>query len=188
MGFGLSWGNTTLSFAFVMYALISISLGQMLTKYMYTLNKSISAMIVLILLILVFIFFGKRWFQYGQLKGTTAWTQANALTQSGSTPTATTGQCSDGSLASVSKASVWPPVVNYCPDFMIVDGSGNCIDKNKLYGPNASAGTTTISKYSGNANVCSSVTGPASKYLRWEGVIQAEGACNPANIGKPPSN
>jgi len=187
MAFGLSWGNTTLSFAFVIYILVSVSLGLFLMKFMYTLNKPISAMIVLILLLLIFFFFGKRWFQYGQLKGTTAWTQANALTQSGSTATPTTGQCSDGAAARLNTPSVWPPVVNYCPDFMIVDASGNCIDKNKLYGEPSSLGTTTISTYTGNKNVCSSVTGPASKYLRWEGVIQEEGACNPENIGKPPS-
>jgi len=187
MAFGVSWGNTSLSFSFVIYILISISLGLTLIKQMYTLNKPISAMIILILLILIFIFFGKRWFQHGQLKGSSAWTQANAL-QSGSTSTAAVGQCAGGSPATLLKPSIWPPVVNYCPDFMIVDSSGNCIDKNKLYGPNSSAGTTTISKYTGNTNVCASVTTTASKYLRWEGVVEAEGACNPANIGKPPSN
>jgi len=79
MAIGFRWGNTSLSFSFIMYILISVCLGLYLIKYMYTLNKSISAMIVLILLILVFIFFGKRWFQHGQLKGSSAWVTANAL-------------------------------------------------------------------------------------------------------------
>ena len=188
MAIGFRWGNTSLSISFIMYILISVCLGLYLIKYMYTLNKSISAMIVLILLILVFIFFGKRWFQHGQLKGSSAWVTANALAQSDQSGS-TSGQCADGS--STSTASIWPPIVNQCPDFMIIDASGNCVDTNKLYGTgptNANMGKTTITRYSGKTNVCSSVIDATkSKYLRWEGVVQTEGSCNPANIGKPPS-
>lgn len=188
MALGFSWGNTSLSFAFIIYILVSVSTVLYLVKYMYTLNKPISAMIVLVLLILVFIFFGRRWFQYGQLKGSSAWTQANALSQSGQT-TVSTGQCSDGSSPASKGSSIWPPVVNHCPDFMIVDATGACVDTNKLYGT-TDIGNTRISPYTGKTNVCSSVTSNAvtSKYLRWEGVVQAEGSCDPANIGKPPSN
>lgn len=188
MALGFSWGKMTLSFPFIIYILVSVCAVLYLVKYMYTLNKPISALIVLILLILVFIFFGRRWFQYGQLKGSSAWTQSNALSQSGQTPS--TGKCADGSSAdSTAGASIWPPVVNHCPDFMIVDATGACVDTNKLYGT-TDIGNTRIAAYTGNQNVCSSVTSNAvtSKHLRWEGVVQAEGSCNPANIGKPPSN
>lgn len=185
MAIGFSWGTTKLSYPFIMYILVSVCLGLYLVKYMYTLNKEISAMIVFVLLILTFLFFGKRWFQYGQLKGTSAWTQMNSAIQSGSA-SATAEQC--GGVSSASVPTSWPPVVNYCPDFMTIDGSGKCVDSNKLYGT-TSLGQTQIAKYTGNTNVCSSVTDPAkSMYLRWEGVVQAEGSCSPGNIGKKPSN
>jgi hypothetical protein len=158
-----------------------------LIKYMYTLNKQISAMIVMILLVLIFVFFGKRWFQYGQLKGSAAWTKANTLAQSGSVTSLPTGQCADGSTATTIVSTVWPPVVNHCPDFMTIDMTGACVDSNKMYGPNTSIGATKINKYTGKTNVCASVSGANSQYLRWEGVVQAEGSCNPSNIGKPPS-
>jgi hypothetical protein len=162
-----------------------------LVKYMYTQNKQISAMIVLILLILVFIFFGRRWFQYGQLKGSAAWVQANAA-QSGQTSTVASGQCSDGSAATSTNPSMWPPVVNKCPDFMILNETGACVDTNKLYGT-SSIGTTTIAAANvGQATdaTCTAVTGnqAQNKYLRWEGVVEAEGSCKKANIGKAPVN
>lgn len=185
MAIAFSWGNVRLSYAFIMYVLISISLGMYLVKYMYSLNKQISALIVMILLVLIFVFFGKRWFQYGQLKGSAEWTKANALAQSGSA--ASLAEQCGSTPASGTIPTVWPPVVNHCPDFMTIDGSGACVDSNKMYGPNASTGNTTFT-YTGTTNVCSSVTGANSQYLRWEGVVQAEGSCNPGNIGKPPSN
>lgn len=185
MAIGFRWGNTSLSYSFIMYILVSVCLGLYLIKYMYSLNKSISAMIVLILLILVFIFFGKRWFQHGQLKGSSAWVTANALAQSDQSGSPS-GQCADGS--STTTASIWPPIVNHCPDFMIIDATGKCVDTNKLYGSGTALGTTIIQTYKGNTDVCSSVIDPAkSIYLRWEGVVQTEGSCNKANIGKPPS-
>jgi hypothetical protein len=205
MAFGLSWGNTTLSVYFILYVLISVSQGLYLVKYLYMQNKPISVMIVLVLLILVFIFFGKRWFQYGQLKGTTGWTAANANaiaktnSQSGSTASSSSDTSTPASLMGISppsdcpvvetptKPTVWPPIVNHCPDFMILNTSGACVDTNKLYGT-TQIGQTIIQPYKGNTNVCSQVTQASkSQYLRWEGVVQAEGACNPANIGKPPA-
>ena len=192
MALGFSWGNTSLSFSFIIYILVSVCTVLYLVKYMYTLNKQISAMIVLILLILVFIFFGRRWFQYGQLKGSTAWVQANAA-QSGQVSTTASGQCSDGSAATTTKPSMWPPVINKCPDFMTLDATGACVDTKRLYGNNTSLGLTTIAV--GNVGkatdaTCSSVTGNETnnKYLRWEGVVDTEGSCKKVNIGKPPSN
>ena len=144
MAVGFSWGKTPLSYAFIMYILISVSLGLYLVKYMYTLNKQISAMIILILLLLIFLFFGKRWFEYGQLKGTNSWSQVNAAVQSGST--LSSAECAGASSAS-GGATMWPPVVNYCPDFMTIDSSGQCVDSNKLYGT-TNIGQTRITKYS----------------------------------------
>jgi len=155
---------------------------------MYTQNKPISAMIVLVLLLIVFLFFGQRWFQYGQLKGSSGWMQANALAQSGSS---SSGQCSDGSgIATSSAPTSWPPVVNQCPDFMTLASTG-CVDTHKLYGTTA-IGTLTFSNTlpvssTAAAGICSVMTPAKSAYLRWEGVVQQEGNCISANIGKPPS-
>jgi hypothetical protein len=194
----LTWGSTNLSYAFIIYILISITQGLFIAKYMYMQNKPVSALITTVLLILVFYFFGKRWFQYGQLKGTTGWIKANALAQSGSistTPISSTG------LAGVSKSpstcndppstaspSVWPPIINHCPDFMTLQTDRSCKDTAKLYGT-TEIGKTVVESYTGHKNVCPSVSGTPSKnqYLRWEGVVQAEGSCFPGNIGKPPS-
>lgn len=151
-------------------------------------NKPVSAIITLVLLILVFYFFGKRWFQYGQLKGTQGWIVANALAQSGSTPAAGSSPNSCAPTASTTPPTVWPPIVNHCPDFMILQEDGSCKDIAKLYGTTA-IGQTIIPPYKGQKDMCSSVTGDITKnqYLRWEGVVQAEGSCNPGNIGKSPS-
>lgn len=186
MAIGFSWGTSSLSYPFIMYILVSICLGLYTVKYMYTLNKQISAMIVLILLTLIFIFFGKRWFQHGQLKGSSAWTQANAVAQSGSIASAS--QC--GTSASSAGPTAWPPIINYCPDFMTIDANGKCIDSAKLYGTSSALGGTIIQSYTGTSGVCPPFTGSPSPntYLRWEGVIQAEGSCNSGNIGRAPSN
>jgi hypothetical protein len=188
MAIGFSWGSTNLSFAFIIYILVSVTSIMYLVKYMYTQNKPISAMIVLILLILVFIFFGRRWFQYGQLKGSTAWAQANAA-QSGQTTTLASGQCSDGSAATSTNPSMWPPVVNKCPDFMILNASGACVDTNRLYG-STSIGQTTIANGASKDATCTAVTSDETKnkYLRWEGVVESEGSCKKENIGKAPVN
>ena len=191
MALTFTWGTTKISISLIIYLLISVSLGLYLVKYMYTLNKVISAMIVFILLILIFVFFGRRWFQYGQLKGTKDWTLANAAALSDQiTTVANNDACRE---TETQPAGLWPPVVNYCPDFMTIDSSGNCVDTvNKLYGSGTSIGTSMITKYAGTSNVCPSVaatpTNPANLYLRWEGVVQAEGSCNPGNIGKAPMN
>ena len=185
MAIAFSWGKLKLSYTFLMYILISVCLGMALVKYMYTLNKQISALIVIILLILVFMFFAKRWFEYGQLKGSAEWTKEKALAQSGSVASLA-AQCGDSTQDTITTPTIWPPVVNHCPDFMTIDGTGACVDSNMMYGSRGATGNTKFS-YTGKTNVCASVTGQNSQYLRWEGVVQAEGSCNPGNIGKPPS-
>ena len=181
MALGFSWGKTTLSFAFIAYILVSVCTGLYLIKYMYTLNKPISAMIVMILLILVFIFFGKRWFQYGQLKGSSGWVKMNAGT-SDQTSATLAAQCSGSGVSPGTIKTSWPPVVNVCPDFMTLNSLNNCVDTNKLY----SDGTFTLSTTAAPSTQCSSITASFPKYLRWEGVVQQEGTCQYGNIGKVP--
>lgn len=181
MGLGFTWGKTSLSFPLIAYILVSVSTGLYLIKYMYLLNKPISAMIVMILLILVFIFFGKRWFQYGQLKGTTGWVQMNAGTNDQTTITLA-AQCAGSGVSPGTVQTNWPPVVNVCPDFMTLNSSNICVDINKLYGD----GTFNLNTTNSPTTQCASITTSFPKYLRWEGVVQQEGTCQYGNIGKIP--
>jgi hypothetical protein len=198
---GFTWGSVTISNALIIYIVLSVCQGLYIAKYMYMQNKPVSAMITVVLLILVFYFFGKRWFQYGQLKGSKAWVIANAVAQSGSSPStksfSSTGLGAQGqsgspacaaAAASTPPSTIWPPIVNHCPDFMVLQQDGSCADTAKLYGTTA-IGQTVVPAYKGQKDMCSSVSTDPTKnqYLRWEGVVQAEGSCSPGNIGKSPS-
>jgi len=159
---------------------------------MYTQNKPISAMIILVLLVIIFLFFAKRWFEHGQLKGSAGWMQANAVSQSGSS-----SQCPDASGATViaTTPTNWPPIINQCPDFMTLNTSNQCVDSKGLYGTGAGIGTFSFSNARATAAtskvVCSNIQNPTSTnsvaYLRWEGVVQNEGNCIPGNIGRAPT-
>ena len=78
-----------MDFYLVVYILLSIVIGVSLYAFLYNRGQNIGAMIVFVLLIAVFAFFGLRWFKGGKLKGSVADPSGN-----------------------------WPPIVNVCPDFM----------------------------------------------------------------------
>ena len=147
---------------------------------LYNRGQTMGSMATLVLLILVFIFFGLRWFPDGNLNGS-----------------------KPGKLA-------WPPIVNVCPDFMVSwtapDKKVYCYDAANVYNlktaspapplvsgltigtaTNQSAylvkdptvGTTTSTLASAptrwplvNAmnKEANTVLTTAAKYLRWEGV------------------
>ena len=185
MAIAFTWGSTQISYALIAYAFTSICLGLFIIKYMYTLNKPISAMIILILLILIFIFFGKRWFVNGQLKGTTAATTAAASATASASASAASGQCG-GSSTPTSSPTFWPPIVNACPDFMTINSAGACVDTNALYGN----GTLTFPTSQAPATTCNLLQNAdttKNAYLRWEGVTEADGTCKVSNIGRSPS-
>lgn len=75
---------------------------------LYNRGQQMGAMALLVLLILVFLFYGLRWFPGGNLNGT----KTGAVT--------------------------WPPIVNMCPDFMVSwkDSTGKiyCYDAANIYG------------------------------------------------------
>ena len=73
----------------IAYIIIAIILGSSLVAYLFKREQTIGAMVLLVLLLLTFIFYGLRWFPGGKLNGT------------GSAKVA------------------WPPIVNMCPDFMV---------------------------------------------------------------------
>ena len=90
--------------------MICVVVGGGSVNFLYKRGQTMGAIGVLVLLILIFIFFGLRWFPGGKLNGSTT------------------------------KAQSWPPIVNMCPDFMVswTDKANNnkvyCYDANNVYG------------------------------------------------------
>jgi hypothetical protein len=164
-----------MDFYLVVYILLSIITGVSLYAFLYNRGQNIGAMILFVLLIAVFAFFGLRWFEKGKLKGSVADPSGN-----------------------------WPPIVNICPDFMATtkpdsndtNNAGDifCTDINNIYNLGATAsipyssftnsagetkygfkifdsGTGVTDRYplhTALKNSLSSLTGRA--LVRWEGV------------------
>jgi hypothetical protein len=163
-----------MDFWVILYSLICVVIGGGAVAFLSKRNQSIGAMIVLVLLLLVFILFGLRWFPGGNLNGSQA------------------------------RTTSWPPIVNMCPDFMaswkdVTTNKIYCYDAANIYGlksgvtttgfesktinnvPTQSAlllqnpsGTTEASKnplkniFLTNATT---ITGnPTTSLIRWEGV------------------
>ena len=106
-----------MDFWVILYSLICVVVGAGSVSFLYKRDQSIAAMIALVLLILVFVFYGLRWFPGGNLNGTKP------------------------------AGGPWPPIVNMCPDFMAshVDSATNkvyCYDAANIYNmKTATAGT-----------------------------------------------
>jgi len=169
-----------MDFWVILYSLVCVVVGGGFVSMLYNRGQTMGSMATLVLLILVFIFFGLRWFPDGNLNGS-----------------------KPGKLA-------WPPIVNVCPDFMVSwtapDKKVYCYDAANVYNlktasaapplvsgltigtaTNQSAylvkdptvGTTTstlasaptrwplVNAMNREANI---VLTTAAKYLRWEGV------------------
>lgn len=99
-----------MDFWLVVYIVITIVIGSGFLSWLYKRGQTTGAMILLVLLILVFTFYGLRWFPGGSLNGTTQ----------------------PGNVA-------WPPIVNMCPDFLVswkdpTTGKVYCYDASNTYG------------------------------------------------------
>ena len=91
----------------IVYIMLCVLVGGFAVSSLYNRQQTIAAMLTLVLVILVFTFYGLRWFKGGALKGS----QPN-------------------------KNKSWPPIVNMCPDFMVTYKKGNdifCYDVNNTY-------------------------------------------------------
>ena len=103
-----------IDFYMIVYILMCVVIGGYAVSSLYYRQQTKAAIITLVLVILVFTFYGLRWFQGGALKGTKG------------------------------KKGAWPPIVNMCPDFMATykhtDGNTYCFDVNNTY--NARSATT----------------------------------------------
>ena len=165
----------------ILYSLICIVVGGGFVAMLYNRGQQIGSMALLVLLILVFLFYGLRWFPGGNLNGT------------------------------MPGKVTWPPIVNVCPDFMVswtnkANGKVYCYDAANIYGLQAAAaapplqtgltigtassqsayllkdpaqGSATSTLQAGSARWplaaalstnSSAVLTPTAKALRWEGV------------------
>jgi hypothetical protein len=109
-----------MDFWVILYSLICVVVGGGAVSFLYNRNQSMGAMITLVLLLLVFILYGLRWFPGGNLNG------------------------------SQPKAGSWPPIVNMCPDFMVswkdpADSKVYCYDAANLYNLKTSSNTKLVS-------------------------------------------
>ena len=155
---------------FIAYIVICICLGGGLVAQLYNRQQTIGAMVLLVLVIAIFSFFGLRWFQDGELKGSKAASQA------------------------------WPPIINLCPDFMVAtkgtDGNTYCYDPTntyslasdtrvtsftpsgstnpvagiKIYDTVSKANPLTTPTTSAVKSITDIVTTTSNQALRWEGV------------------
>jgi len=113
-----------MDFWVILYSLICVVVGAGSASFLYKRGQSLAAMIALVLLILVFVFYGLRWFPGGNLNGTKP------------------------------SGGPWPPIVNMCPDFMAshVDSATNkvyCYDAANIYNmKSATAGTAGLARTS----------------------------------------
>lgn len=176
---------------FIAYIVICICVGGGLVAQLYNREQTIGAMVLLVLCIAIFAFFGLRWFQGGELKG------------------------------SKPAAQQWPPIVNLCPDFMAAvkgtDGTtapavGNpasvntyCYDPSNTYSLNTSGltqfvptgATAAVSGFkiaTGGTNptyplmsatsIVSVTTNTNNQRMRWEGVWDGRNF-NAAMMPKP---
>lgn len=167
----------------ILYSLICVVVGAGAVSFLYNRNQSIAAMITLVLLILVFVLFGLRWFPGGKLNG--------------SQPT----------------NGPWPPIVNMCPDFMVSwkDPASTqiyCYDAANIYNLRVTTDTNFVTKNINNeshsailvqnpsastaatknplkdrltTNPASIVGNTATSAMRWEGVWDGRNA-TPARI------
>jgi hypothetical protein len=98
-----------MDFWVILYSLVCTIVGGGSVTFLYKRGQTIGALVVLVLLILIFIFYGLRWFPSGNLNG--------------STPS----------------SDAWPPIVNMCPDFMVswtdttTPDKVYCYDANNVY-------------------------------------------------------
>jgi len=89
-------------------------------------------------------------------------------------------------LSNSTDSSVWPPIVPECPDYWVVDGSGNnatCINMKDLGTCPATSGDNHLtmnfnnSPYTGSNGTCSKYTWATKCGVSWDGITY--GVSNP---------
>ena len=175
-----------MDFWLVAYILISAILGASLVSFLYKGGQTVGALTLVVVLMLIFVFYGLRWFKGGKLKGSTV----------------------DGKIA-------WPPIINACPDFMTSykasNGKTYCYDAGNFYEMKTyngagqeeitvngvagqrgilmknPGGSGVLGKYPlRNASTAGAILADTKgKYVKWEGVIDGT-SVRPENLSKAP--
>jgi hypothetical protein len=170
----------TINWYLLAYYVLGIMVIINVFNFLWDSGKRIAAAISAALLIMVFIFYSYRWFP-------------------SSSPTSSSSTCS-GTPSAAPSCGPWPPIVNMCPDYMVlwkdtVSNINYCYDVNNTYliksysgapAPSTSGLTNglTINGVPGQSayklsdlktNLTSSTSSirrdDKGKYLRWEGVL-----------------
>lgn len=171
--------NYEVNWYLVLYYIVCILIAANLAGWLYNRGQVIGAVLTIALLLLIFIFFGLRWF--------------NTSNQT------TTSKCPDSDKkdiingTSCDDKNTFPPSVNLCPDFMVAytepNGRVLCYDVNNTYDMKQATGGglltgLTINGVGGQsaytsgidlANAINATTSqlssdPRAKYIKWEGV------------------
>ena len=199
-----SFGNYTLNWNLFMYYIVDILVIATIVSWLMSRNQPIAAGLTCLLLILVFYFYYLKFFKNAP---------GDAHTASTPSTTSAVSQCGDGAVPEVPPCSNWPPIVNMCPDFMVVWKSPErevyCYDYNNTYNLQTATGlglTTNlningltgqsaflqkdlVSKLKNNPGEFAN--NGKGRYLTWEGVWQAspspQSANSTANAPKPSS-
>lgn len=127
--------TTTLAFADIDYSLIVYCLGALLiggggAYYIMKTDRMITAVGFLLASIAIFVYFGLRWFDGFKLRQEMA--------------------------GSIDPKTPWPPLVNFCPDFLSLVKSGTnfyCVD---------TTGVSTLPKYTGTIQVTAGANSPVN--------------------------
>jgi hypothetical protein len=130
-----------MDFWLIAYIVICVVVGGMFVSNLYTRAQSTAAMISMVLMILIFTFYGLRWFQDGTLKSSKP--DPNAP---------------------------WPPIVNMCPDFLVAwtdpDSASKkvyCYDAANVYGLKTATDNTPFFK---NQLTINGVTGQSAFLIK----------------------
>ena len=164
--------TVTINWYLLTYYILGITIIINIFNYLSDSGRNIAAAITTALLIMVLIFYSYRWFP-------TSITPPTICSKSG-TPSA------------APSCEPWPPIVNMCPDYMVLwkddSGTNYCYDVNDTYSMKtySGAGLTTNIRINGapgqsaykHSDLKKLLTTTASiitsdqkgKYLRWEGV------------------
>lgn len=103
----------------IVYILVCVVVGGSTVAFLYKRGQTMGSMVFLVLILMVFIFYGMRWFPGGNLNGTKP------------------------------ENLPWPPIVNMCPDFTVawtdpVTKNVYCHDAANIYGLKTATASSAV--------------------------------------------
>lgn len=162
---------TDIDFSLILYSFAALLIGGGGTYYIMKTERAITAIGFFIASLAIFIYFGLRWFDGFKLRQSLA--------------------------GGVDPKTPWPPVINYCPDFMSLKQEGTnfyCVDTMGISmltpwteGSSVNLTGTTQNAFALNQNntgqtYATSFLGGATSGITWEGIYDGRSA----STRKPP--